>query len=239
MKVTLIAHSTLLISLDGRNVLVDPFFGPSTNPAYKRTVAPALGPADLPDLDLVLITHTHFDHFDRRFIRGLAEGVTVVGPGRSLAMRLRGPRAAVLLKPGDALELDSIRAAATPASHSAPAVGYLLRGREGCVYLAGDTYYRDFMLDLGEAAAIDLAVLPILTFRVPVVMGQRGFLRAVRALTPRFVMPVHRGITPRLPLLRSSPRLDQLTARVAAGSTETSMVVLQAGECWSLGEGVG
>src|SRR5580765_8907737 len=66
-----LGHSTVLLKVDGVTILTDPVFstrvglnfGPLTV-GVKRLVAPALRLVELPKIDLILLSHAHFDHFD-------------------------------------------------------------------------------------------------------------------------------------------------------------------------------
>jgi L-ascorbate metabolism protein UlaG (beta-lactamase superfamily) len=66
----LIGHSTVLLEMDGTTILTDPYFGTWGNPAYRRLAPPALPREKLQDVDLVLVSHNHFDHTDRRYFSG-------------------------------------------------------------------------------------------------------------------------------------------------------------------------
>jgi len=74
--VTWIGHASTLVQLGGLNVLTDPVFSERVSPLSfvgpKRHVAPALMPGQLPHIDLVLISHNHYDHLDDASVRALA-----------------------------------------------------------------------------------------------------------------------------------------------------------------------
>jgi L-ascorbate metabolism protein UlaG (beta-lactamase superfamily) len=80
-----LGHTTVLLKVDGFTLLTDPVFsrrvglraGPVTL-GIKRLVHPALRPAELPHIDLVLLSHAHFDHFDLPSLRSLEDRGTVV-----------------------------------------------------------------------------------------------------------------------------------------------------------------
>lgn len=80
-----LGHTTVLLEIDGFTVLTDPVFsrrvgfgvGPVTL-GIKRLVHPALRPIELPRIDLVLLSHAHFDHFDLPSLRSLENRGTVV-----------------------------------------------------------------------------------------------------------------------------------------------------------------
>ena len=80
-----LGHSTVLMKIDGFTIITDPVFstraglhlGPVTL-GVKRLTAPALPLADLPKVDLVLLSHAHMDHFDLPSLRRLEERTTTV-----------------------------------------------------------------------------------------------------------------------------------------------------------------
>ena len=73
LNITWLGHSTILININGMNVLIDPVFSGYTSPI------PYLGPnryselpieiEDLPKIDIVLISHDHYDHLDYKTIK--------------------------------------------------------------------------------------------------------------------------------------------------------------------------
>ena len=76
-SVTWIGHSTLLIQMDGLNILTDPIWSNRASPVDfagpRRYMPPGLRFEDLPDIDLVLISHDHYDHLDKETIKKLGE----------------------------------------------------------------------------------------------------------------------------------------------------------------------
>ena len=75
--VTWIGHATVLAQLGGLNVLTDPIFSDRASPLSfigpRRAQKPGLWLHELPRIDLVLISHNHYDHLDDDSVRALAE----------------------------------------------------------------------------------------------------------------------------------------------------------------------
>lgn len=74
-SITWIGHSTLLIQVDGMNILTDPIWSERASPIQfagpKRYTPPGLAFSDLPEIDVVLISHDHYDHLDKETIKKL------------------------------------------------------------------------------------------------------------------------------------------------------------------------
>ena len=94
LTVTWVGHASTLLQLGPLNVLTDPMWGERASPfrfvGPRRWVRPGIAFDDLPPLDLVVLSHDHYDHFDRRTLRRIvrrhteARWVAPVGVGRQL-----------------------------------------------------------------------------------------------------------------------------------------------------------
>jgi len=230
MRLTLVGHDTVLIEAAGRRILTDPWFGRWGNLAYRRVQPPAFEREALRGVDLVLLSHNHWDHVDTRFLRLLDPAVPVLAPAVSAWItRLKGGRNVVGLKPWEERRCGEVRIVATPAHHIARTIGFVIEADSRRLYFAGDTYYGRFMNRLGAAMRPDVALLPVTTYRIPMTMGETGAVRAVDALRPAVVVPIHLGLEPRSPLLRTSQSPERFRELVRAASLPVEVDILQPG----------
>jgi len=185
---TWIGHSTFLIEYRGLRILTDPIFGNILPllpvPRFRRLVPPGIAPGDLPPIDEVLISHSHYDHLDTRSIRLLGERPRYWVPrGLGAWFRRHGFDRSV--------ELDWWQSVAIPGLgelHCVPAqhfsarglfdrdrtlwCGWVLRTPGFTVYFAGDTAYCPLFQELGSRfGGADLALLPIGAYSPRWLMG--------------------------------------------------------------------
>lgn len=80
IHVSFIGHSTTLINLYGSLILTDPNFSHRIGVLNRRIVAPGLNASELPPLDLILISHAHLDHFDRKSLKALPKDAILILP---------------------------------------------------------------------------------------------------------------------------------------------------------------
>jgi L-ascorbate metabolism protein UlaG (beta-lactamase superfamily) len=160
---------------------------------------------DARDIDLVLISHLHLDHLDRRSLTRVGLGVpVVVGTGGAGLIRRWGHQQVIELGVGERWRIGGLTVEATPAVHSGDrpprgprgtAVGYLLETPRARLYFAGDTDLFPEMADLGRPG-IDTALLPIAGWGPRLGPGHMNPTRAVDAaglLGARQVLPIHWG----------------------------------------------
>jgi L-ascorbate metabolism protein UlaG (beta-lactamase superfamily) len=235
MQITMIGHSTVLIETAGKLILTDPCFGLHGNPAYARVHPPARSREELARVDFVLVSHNHWDHVDRKFLRMLPSSVPVFAPAATAWMtRLKGGRNVTGLKPWERKELDGFSIIAVPARHVTFTIGYVIEAEGKRVYFAGDTYRAGFMEKIGRDMRPDVALIPVTTFRIPMTMGESQAVEAVRLLTPRTIIPIHLGIQPRSPLMRTSQTPEGFARRLREANVSAEVVILKEGENWVL-----
>jgi L-ascorbate metabolism protein UlaG (beta-lactamase superfamily) len=212
-SVTWIGHAGVVLRLAGRNIVVDPIFSERASPVTfagpRRVVPPPFDVAALPPIDLVLISHNHYDHLDEPTVRALAE-LPGQRPRFLVPLGLKTWFADLGIDRVDELDWwQSVRdGAATitfvPVQHWSRRTlfdtnrtlwgGWAVAGEGLRVVHLGDTgYSRDFR-DIGERLGpFDLALIPIGAYAprwfmeskhldVPEAIQVRADLRARRAI---------------------------------------------------------
>jgi L-ascorbate metabolism protein UlaG (beta-lactamase superfamily) len=147
--------------------------------------------------------------------------------------RAKGAKNVVGLGKWEQRRFGSVAVTAVPALHMGLPGGFLIEAEGKHIYFAGDTYYGGFMKEIGKKFPLVLALMPVTTFRIPMTMGEKSAVRAVEALRPRTVIPIHLGILPRSPLLRTGQTPEGFSRRVREAGLKTEVVILREGESWT------
>ena len=205
VRVTLVNHSTVLLQVDGLNILTDPIWSERASPLSaigpRRRRAPGVRFTDLPPIDLVLLSHNHYDHFDLPTLRRLkrnhnSEYVLPLGLAKLFAKHKLG--AAHELDWGDSLTVRGATLHAVPAIHfSARSVrdrnrtlwcGYLLETAAGPIYFAGDTAHSEHFAAIRKHYGPPrIALLPIGAYQ------PRWFMSAVH-MNPEDAVAAHQTL---------------------------------------------
>jgi N-acyl-phosphatidylethanolamine-hydrolysing phospholipase D len=177
--VTWVGHATLLVQLDGVNLLTDPHWSERASPVRfagpRRLVPPGLAFDALPPIHLVLISHDHYDHLDVDTVRRLAEvhrPLFLVPLGLEAWFADHGIDDVVELDWWDRHEVRGLVVTGVPAQHfSARSLwdrnrrlwsGWTVAGHDRRFYFAGDTAHYDGLKEIGERLGpFDLAAIPI------------------------------------------------------------------------------
>jgi N-acyl-phosphatidylethanolamine-hydrolysing phospholipase D len=176
---TWVGHSTVLLQAGGLNVLTDPMWSERAFPVQwagpRRVMPPAVALEALPPLDIVLLSHNHYDHLDRQTVRQLARqhpGITWVVP-LALGRYVRGfgARDVVELDWDQVAQVRGTTIRATPARHFSARrlrdrnrtlwCGFVLECGGRRFYFAGDTAYHPEFAAIGAHGPLDLVMMPI------------------------------------------------------------------------------
>lgn len=150
-------------------------------------------PASAPKADLILVTHSHFDHFSVSDINQLKKDGTAIICSSDCASQLSGNVKAV--SPGQELEIQGIKVKAVPAYNLAKAfhprssnwLGYILTLDGVTVYHAGDT---DFIPEMENLGTINIALLPV---GGKYTMSAEEAARAANIIKADISIPMHYG----------------------------------------------
>ena len=172
-----IGHSTFLIQYKGLNIITDPVWANRMG-LEKRLSAPGIPIGEMPEIDVVLISHSHYDHLDFPSVRKLKGNPVYAVPaglgGKFEAKRLKG---AVEFEWWETRTVGTVEFAFVPAQHWTRRTlhdtntshwgGWVIRDagdREPfapCIYFAGDSgYFRGFR-EIGRRFSVDVALMPI------------------------------------------------------------------------------
>jgi L-ascorbate metabolism protein UlaG (beta-lactamase superfamily) len=177
-----LGHATVLINFFGFVIITDPVLFPRIGirlPGLtigpKRLTAPALNVRDLPPIDLVLLSHAHFDHFDMRTIHRLPRTADVITASRTLdLLRWKRFREKTELRWGEEKLIRrsnrELRVRAFPVKHWGARLrtdtyrgynGYVLERNGERIIVGGDTAYTDSFASLRSRRRFALAIMPI------------------------------------------------------------------------------
>lgn len=205
MGATFLGHASLLLRLPGLTAITDPVFSKRASPfswiGPARVRPAALGPAQLPELDAVLVSHNHYDHLDLPSLRALAAkgvriAITPLGNGRWL--KAAGFSEVIELDWWQSTEVAGGRVTLTPAQHWSSRTpfdrnralwgGFRLDAGERSAFFPGDTGYGPhFEMIQERLGPVDLAVLPIGAYE------PRWFMASMH-MNPEDAVKAHRDL---------------------------------------------
>ena len=208
LRITWFGHSSLLIEIDGWRMLVDPVWDERASPLSfmgpKRFFKPTIALEDLPQIDVVLISHDHYDHLGAETVRRLARleitksarWVTSLGVGR----RLRGlgvPSTQITeLDWTESFELGGLRVTSWPSRHFSGRglfdrfrtlwASFVIEGPEHRVYFGADSGWWDGFSEIAaQYQGFDLTMLEIGAFHqlwASIHLGPDNAMRAFEAM---------------------------------------------------------
>lgn len=183
LTVTPLNHASVILKINGKVIHIDP---------YEKTT----NYDELPKADLILITHEHSDHFDKKALDKITDSHTHIITTATVASA--GLANASILRNGEATIWNNIEIKAVPAYnllHKRPdgkfyhekgiGNGYILTFKTFRLYIAGDT---ENIPEMGKLGKIDVAFLPK---NLPYTMTDEQFIEAAKTIHPRVLYPYH------------------------------------------------
>jgi len=258
MRVTWIGHATALVQTQGLNILTDPIWSNRASPlpglGPKRHRAPGIDFDDLPKIDLVLLSHAHYDHMDiptlwKLWSRDKALIVTSLGndailKSNSIEAVARDWGQSVTVRPGVQIHIDRVHHWATRSARDRNRMlwsAFTVTLPGGNLYFAGDTGFGDGHWPY-EAAAhgpVRFALIPIGSYEPRRMMAANHIdppeaVTVFERLGAMYAVGIHWGT-----FQLSAERIDDppaalraalATAHVGADRFRT----LEAGEAWDI-----
>jgi L-ascorbate metabolism protein UlaG (beta-lactamase superfamily) len=249
-----IGHATVLINFFGIKILTDPVLFPRIGirlPGFtigpKRLTAPALEFHELPKIDVVLLSHAHFDHFDLRTLHCFDENTSVItAPETRDLLRWTRLRNITELRWRERKSLktaaDDVNILAFPVKHWGARKqrdmhrgynGYLLERNGRRILFAGDTALTNSFAELRQDGSIDLAIMSIGAYN-PWIRSHctpEQAIEMANAAGAQFIMPVHHqtfrlSFEPlREPIERFKAALKDTPARIALREIGETFVI--------------
>jgi len=249
LAVTFIGHASFFVQIGGRSVLIDPNFARWLF-VLKRLRRPGLRVRDLPPIDLVLVSHAHFDHLHRPSLRAIVHQT----------LRERGTAPAIIVPShvsdlvsdlgfSEIIEMDwwnnsrqgNLSITHVPSRHWGARIlkdshrgygGFVLKAGKHSVYHAGDTAYFAGFHEIGRRLSPELALLPIGAYNPPafrnVHTNPADATRAFLDLNARWMVPMHYG-TFRLSHEPMDEPLQLLEKEARAAGISDRVVVMEEG----------
>ena len=239
-----IGHATWAFRLGGQLVVIDPVWSTTLSGVVRRLVPPGVALAEMPAIDLVLVTHDHRDHMDLPTLAKLPDRATYIVPLGN------GPR----IKHTNVIELDwwqtrqvgQLEITLVPARHwsmrepwnrnSTLWGGYVVRGPEGTVYHSGDTAWGDHFAEIGQRiTGIDWAMLPIGAYSPRWFMASQHVnpdeaIAGFEALGAKHMLAMHWGTFKLTDEATGEPRERTLARWAERGMSPERLWILDVGE---------
>lgn len=204
MKIQYIGHSTFHISVDVDNqllsIITDPWFDKGSF-MLKRLSNPSLSLNDIKKCDLMIVSHSHTDHFDSLTLNHARMNwkPIIIGP-KSVVKKANkfGLQSTITVSPNKSFDISGIKVNVVRALHpiigGRDAVGYILSFGDANIYFSGDTVYSDEVIKDIRDFKINIALLPIGAAKFlsrKVVMDVHDASRFALEINPDIVIPMH------------------------------------------------
>jgi len=251
--VTWIGHSTALIQISGLNILTDPNFSPSLGffPSLglgrKRFVPLGLKLKDLPRIDVVLISHSHYDHLDKETIRKLSPSVNFLVPkgfkswfaslGRDRCEELDwGQKTDISGKTFWFLPLNHWSRRGLTDMNKRLWGSWLIQAGETKILFVGDSGYFAGFKQIGSLfTGITVAILPMGAYEPRWIMKENHMnpeetVQAFQDLNAHILVPIHWGTFKVTDEPMDEPPKRLLKAAESQGISKDKIKILKVGE---------
>ncbi|MEZ2329836.1 MBL fold metallo-hydrolase [Mesorhizobium sp. RCC_202] len=261
LRLTMVGHASLLIQTAGLNILTDPVWSERTSPfsfaGPKRVNAPGIAFGDLPPIDIVLVSHNHYDHLDLATLKRLKEShdplmITPLGNDAIIGRAAPGMRLSVH-DWGDRVDVGSGAAIHIEPAHHWSArggrdrrmalwAGFVIETADSKVYFAGDTGFHDginYRLMADKHGGFRLAILPIGAyeprwFMAPQHQNPEEAVQGMTLCNAAHAAGCHWGTFHLTDEPIDEPAMKLAEALAAEGLPETCFRAMRPGEVWDV-----
>lgn len=254
LGVTFIGHSSFLLQLSGRSVLVDPVFAKHLI-LLRRQRRPGLRINEMPSIDVVLLTHAHMDHLNIASLRRVVRSAQMLGKKAPDVVVPWGVEDLVSglgfsrvhgMKWWEKLEVRGLNVTLTPCKHWGARMfndthrgygGYVIEASGHSIYHSGDTAYFPGFTEIGQRLHPQVALLPIGAYFPDsyrtVHTSPEEAIRAFVEVGAEWMVPMHFGTfnLGREPMDEPPQRLMAEAARLGISS---KVKILEEGETMRL-----
>jgi L-ascorbate metabolism protein UlaG (beta-lactamase superfamily) len=254
VAITFVNHATFLLQTGGIAMLTDPVWSERASPFHgfgpKRVRRPGVAFEALPTIDLVLLTHNHYDHLDVATLRQLGQRfapTVLAAAGDARLLQPLGLKDVRELDWWDEIQInDALKLTFVPSQHfSARGLfdrrkslwgGYMIESRGRRIYFAGDSGYARHFADIrARLGPPDIAILGIGAyeprwFMQPIHMNPAEAVQAHRDLGARQSIGMHFGTFQLSAEAIDQPRADLTRALRESEIADGEFVTLQEGE---------
>jgi N-acyl-phosphatidylethanolamine-hydrolysing phospholipase D len=259
--ITWVGHATMLVQMGGLNLLTDPQFSERASPLSfagpKRAQAPGVAPSDLPRIDVVLISHNHYDHLDEASVKTLhaqpgGPPLFIVPLGLKPWLAERGVTHVIEKDWWDAHSIGAVEIVLTPVQHwSARGLGdrlqtlwagFALFAPELHVFFSGDTGYSKDFADVRARFAprqrdggFDIALIPVGAYEPRWFMQQMHVnpaesVQVHRDLGTKRSVGIHWGTFPLTDESLDAPPKALAAAKAQSGVSDDEFFLMAVGE---------
>ncbi len=254
IRITFVNHSTFLIQVDSVNILTDPVWSERTSPISfigpKRMRPPGIRFEDLPSIDVVILSHNHYDHLDVATLKKLIKShdpeiITPLGVG-AFVNQLGSIRTRDMDWWEQAGLSSGLPIVAVPAQHFSGRgtfdrdatlwCGYVIKSKSGNIYFAGDSGYGEFFKSIGEKfGEMAVSLIPIGAylpkwFMSPIHISPEEAVQVHMDVNSKISLGMHFGTFPLADDGEEEPETDLLKAINGAGLAKGEFIIPVEGE---------
>lgn len=238
MKITMLGHATLLIEIDGKTILTDPWL---TDPLYFGQLrhSGAFKPIDkLPHIDLLLVSHGHDDHFDPATLSKISKTVPVVICNAYQKNACKADFQEIYsMREVKACSFDSLKIKALPGKHIRGISTFLIEGKKESIFFGGDSEYSEELENALSEENPDACLMPISGGGIGLIkfhMNAKEAVRLVKSSKAKFAIPIHYHFKVGLPFctrfLSKNNCLEAFKGEMESICPETKVVSLDYNE---------